>query len=701
VALGASSFKFKHKTLSPSAGKDADARKQSNEILNFLKHGVTSKAVQTAGTSIPHEGDEDAADDESLAIARVVGETARRYKCSGDCPSLKAEPTSNAEDDRLQDTEEAVKAAENADTKINAEKLAKDAQNEVDLEEQAEENAEEAQSIAAAALDKAKADLVAAQKNPKSATDPHFLDGMRKKVQDAEDKLSDKEEDLAEATLKKADGEKEAEKAHAAAKAAEKDFLSQLGHGARGKNGGGTGGKVGAGSSDGGGAGGKTSAGNSNGGGAGGKDGAGYSNGGGAGGKTSEGNSNGGGAGGKTSAGNSTGGGAGGKNGAGNSNGGIHGGDGSGGASGKNGNRKGGGGGGLENSNSKGAGGKNSAGGSGGGDGNSNGGNGRGSDSSSRGPGSKKGQDGGTSSGINGLGGAGNGLGGGDKKAGLRLDVNAPHGLAGIVLVPSPAPSPSSLPDLSNGASPHPKSDEGGSSGKKKKGKGGLGALGALASAAAKKKGGGLKIEPVKGAASNLAMGEDPGGECKAPEGDKLFDPAALAVRNAFKALEYAWTDHPGFCKFVDPPNNEKKCTLPLKAPCCAACGGDDEKIKCVHECFENILEGNVEKLKKVEMSLDEDDYSLLETKDVSEIEKQVRMAYCGFACMSCKWRNVGEGANAGADFEKMDTKKELKADGDATHPPGWWLGIMHDYLVNTRSALEAREPAEKQDSSM
>ena len=85
--------------------------------------------------------------------------------------------------------------------------------------------------------------------------------------------------------------------------------------------------------------------------------------------------------------------------------------------------------------------------------------------------------------------------------------------------------------------------------------------------------------------------------------------------------------------------------------------------------------------------------------EEPSEIDKQVRMAYCGFACMSCDWHVVKEDDDAGGPFNELQKGKEPKeADGDKTHPPGWWAGVMHNYLQSARSNLENREPTDKED---
>ena len=107
-------------------------------------------------------------------------------------------------------------------------------------------------------------------------------------------------------------------------------------------------------------------------------------------------------------------------------------------------------------------------------------------------------------------------------------------------------------------------------------------------------------------------------------------------------------------------------------------------------------------KIKAVESSLNDEMFeSFLQTAakvgEPSEIDKQIRMAFCGFACMSCAWQNVKEDDDAGGPFNELQKqKKPVEADGDKTHPPGWWLGVMHNYLQSARSNLESRQPVDR-----
>jgi hypothetical protein len=129
------------------------------------------------------------------------------------------------------------------------------------------------------------------------------------------------------------------------------------------------------------------------------------------------------------------------------------------------------------------------------------------------------------------------------------------------------------------------------------------------------------------------------------------MDLRKMSLKNADKALKFAWKVAPGFCRSDSPPKNIPICKTPMKAPCCCACP-PSAKLTCMDECLE------AEKY-----------------EDGDEDAQKVSMAYCGFACQSCKWEHVPKG---GAEPSALS---ETPANGDAETPPAWWLSTMTGYL--------------------
>ena len=332
-----------------------------------------------------------------------------------------------------------------------------------------------------------------------------------------------------------------------------------------------------------------------------------------------------------------------------------------------------------------------------------------------------------------------------------------------------------------------------------------------------KKKGGPYsppEIPPMKGVANANYGGGPPGCPCKAPEGEDLFDPHALAVHNAFVALKYGWEVQPGLCKFVLPPANLAKCGIPLMAPCCCPQCGKKRQIKCAQDCMlatqdkdpaieaakkeiekppeepeddeppppklemppppgaaapppqlpgaaapqlpgvappqvpgaaapppqmpggktkkkcgHNIIGKIVCAIKKAvkavashfsfkektskssrnkqkqENGVTTQHYirknkipSFLEiteqmkTKELPENEKAWRLAYCGFACMSCDYKKVLEGADLPGEIARR-TSQGIAADGTSGDiPPAWWYSIMHTYLESVKTNLDGKK---------
>ena len=69
-----------------------------------------------------------------------------------------------------------------------------------------------------------------------------------------------------------------------------------------------------------------------------------------------------------------------------------------------------------------------------------------------------------------------------------------------------------------------------------------------------------------------------------------------------------------------------------------------------------------------------------MKTRELPENDKLVRMAYCGFACMSCDYRKVLEGADLPGEIARR-TSQGIPADGNTDDiPPAWWYRTMHTY---------------------
>ena len=88
--------------------------------------------------------------------------------------------------------------------------------------------------------------------------------------------------------------------------------------------------------------------------------------------------------------------------------------------------------------------------------------------------------------------------------------------------------------------------------------------------------GGGADMPPPPIPIKGLSNKED-GCACP-PPGNPGMDLRKMSLKNADKALKFAWEVAPGFCRSDSPPKNIPICKTPMKAPCCCACG-EEKKI--------------------------------------------------------------------------------------------------------------------------
>ena len=81
-----------------------------------------------------------------------------------------------------------------------------------------------------------------------------------------------------------------------------------------------------------------------------------------------------------------------------------------------------------------------------------------------------------------------------------------------------------------------------------------------------------------------------------------------------------------------------------------------------------------------------------MKTKELPENEKAWRLAYCGFACMSCDYKKVLEGADLPGEIARR-TSQGIAADGTSGDiPPAWWYSIMHTYLESVKTNLDGKK---------